>query len=102
MFVKLYRYRIKKKDFSKWKEIQKAADKLYKKHGYGGKSFSLTKENAGFLTIIDVGFYKSKNEFLRIEKNVDNDRLLDSLWKKFLQILHNRRYYQEEFESVEF
>lgn len=98
MFVKTYRYKIRKNDFQKWKKNNDTVTKLYKK--YGGDFKRLIKKENDFFHIVELGFYNSKKEFLKIIKQFDSNPRADALFKEFLSIVYNKRFSEEEFETV--
>lgn len=99
MFVKLYRYKIKSKDFPKWKKIINIAGKIYRKHGKN-KWTLLTKKEKGLITIIELGYYKSKNAFIAIKNKVDNDEAINSLFNEFLDVVHEKKIIEDEFKAI--
>ena len=98
MFVKTYRYTVRKANFQKWKKNNDTTAKLYKQ--YGGKFQRLVKKKKDSFHILELGFYNSKKEFLQIIKQFDNDPKVGALFKDFLSLVHNKRFSEEEFETV--
>jgi len=98
MFVKTYRYKVKKNNFQKWKKNNDIVTKLYKK--YGGDFQRLVRKENEFFLIVELGFYKSKKEFLKIIKQFDSDPKTNALFKEFLNLVHNKKFVEEEFETV--
>lgn len=99
MFIKVYRYKIKKSDFQKWKKNNDAARRLYRKYG-GGNSKRLFKKDGNFISVVELDHYKSKKDFLKITKQVDRDPKTDALFQEFLGYVHNTKFIEEEFETV--
>lgn len=102
MFVKLYRYKIKKNALHKWKKIMKVAGGIYKKHGDKSKWVVLIKKEKNYISMIDMSFYKTKKEFLGVQKRVDKDKTIYPSYNEFKNILHNKskRFVEEDFETV--
>jgi len=98
MFVKMYSYKIKQSDFQKWKKINNAAKKIYTKYG-GGNSKGLMKKGKNFIKIIELDFYKSKKDFLKITTLVDQNKRINKLYQEFLNTLYQKKITQEEFET---
>ncbi len=98
MFVKIYRYRIRKNKFQKWKKNNDIVTKLYKK--YGGEFRCLVKKENNFPHIVELGFYKSKKEFLKIMMQFDSNPKADLLFKEFLNLIVNKKFTEEEFETI--
>lgn len=99
MFVKLYKYKIRTRDFQKWKKINDAAQRLYEKYG-GGDSERLVMKEGAFTQIIELDRYQSKRDFLKITKRVDTDPKIDALFKEFLGVVVKRAIHRDEFEAV--
>lgn len=99
MFVKLYHYKIKKNDFQKWKTINNRARKIYKKYG-NIKSMRLVQKTGKFITITELDFYRSRNEFVRITRKLNTDSSISVLFQEFLSIIHNKKFTEEEFYAV--
>jgi len=97
MFVKVYLYKIQKNNFQKWKKNNDIVTRLYKKHG--GDFQRLVRKENDFFHIVELGFYKSKKEFLKIIKHFDSDPKTEVLFKNFLNLVHNK-FTEEEFETV--
>ena len=102
MFVKVYRYKIKRNALRKWKKIMIVANKVYRKHGNKSKQFVLMNKEKNFISVIDMSYYKNKKEFLTIKKRVDKDKAISALYREFIGILHNKnkKFTQEDFELV--
>ena len=99
MFVKVYRYKIRQRDFQKWKKNNDAARRLYRKYG-GGNSKRLFKKDGNFISVVELDYYKSKKDFLKITKQVDRDSKTDALFQEFLSYVHNKHISEEEFETI--
>ena len=99
MFVRVYRYEINKCDLQKWKKINDAARRIYKKYG-GGNSKRLIRKDGDFIRVIEMDHYKSKEDFLKIVKQVDKDEKIDGIFKDFLTTVHQKRISEEECETV--
>jgi hypothetical protein len=99
MFVKLYKYKIRTRDFQKWRKINDAAQRLYAKYGGGGWERLVMKEGH-FTQIIELNRYKSKQDFLKITKQVDADPRIDVLFKEFLDLVVRKTIRRDELEAV--
>ena len=99
MIVKVYKYKIKKTDFNKWKKVNDSARKLYKKYG-GGNSRRLFKKSGIFIEIIEMDYYNSKKAFLNINKKVEDSPKIHILFKEFISYVHNTKIVREEFNSI--
>jgi hypothetical protein len=102
MFVKMYRYQVKKADLPEWRRIMRKAGKIYK--AYGDKStelFRLGKTVGKYVTILEIDFYKTKRDYAAIEKKVDKDEKLNELWDEFLELARGGKWEEEEFETLE-
>ena len=99
MFVKVYRYKIKRHDFRKWKKNSDAACRIYRKYG-GGNSKRLFKKDGNFISVVELDYYKLKKDCLKITKQVDKDSKTDALFQEFLSYVRNKRISKEEFETV--
>ena len=98
MFVKIYRYKLKRTNLQKWKKNNDTVGKIYKR--YCGEFKRLIKRDKKFVHVVEIGFYKSKSEFKRIIKKFDNDPKVNVLFKEFLSLIHNSKFSEEEFETV--
>ena len=95
MFVRVYRFKVKSKDFETYREIERKASMIYKKHGIT-KHITLFRKGKSFTNILLLEFYKSEKEFKRILKKVNADKRIlkkvnadkriKELWKRFLRI----------------
>ena len=85
MFVRVYRFKVKSKDFEIYREIERKASMIYKKHGIT-KHITLFRKGKSFTHILLLEFYKSEKEFKRILKKVNADKRIKELWKRFLRI----------------
>jgi len=99
MFVKVYRYKIKQRDFQKWKKNNDAAHRLYRKYG-GGHLKVIFKKDKNFIIIVELDFYKSKKDFLKIIKQVNRDSKTNVLFQEFLNYVYNKDIFEEEFETI--
>ncbi len=99
MFIKLYKYKIRSRDFQKWKKINNAARTIYKKYG-GGNSERLVVKEGPWTQIIELDRYTSKKEFLKITRLVDKDSKIDALFTEFLDLVHKKTIYRDEFTTV--
>ncbi len=99
MFVKLYKYKIKKKDLQKLKRIHKAAQKIYKRHGAKHSWTVLLRREKGLINVLELNIYTSKKHFLSVKNKVDQDKSIHPLFEAFLNILHKKRYYEEEWKT---
>ena len=97
MFVKIYSYKIKKKYLPKWKNIQRSAKTIYRKHGDPVKWTYLLDRKEEFVTIIEISSYLSKKDFLKIKKEVDNDKEIGKLFNKFLEIVYKNKIVEKGF-----
>ena len=99
MFVKLYRYKIKTKDFEKWKKNNDEAWKIYlcdSKTDYK----RLIKKGKIKTEIIELGFYNSKSDYTNLMKNLNKNKQLGLLFKNFLKIAVNEKFIEEQFETI--
>ena len=85
MFVRVYRFKVKSKDFETYREIERKASMIYKKHSIT-KHITLFRKGKSFTNILLLEFYKSEKEFKRILKKVNADKRIKELWKRFLRI----------------
>ncbi len=99
MFVKVYKYKIKKRNLRKWKNNNDSARKVYKKYG-GGNSQRLLSKKGNWINILEIDHYESKNDFIKITKKVEEHPKIKFLLEEFLKIIHNGHFSQEEFETV--
>ena len=99
MFVKLYRYTIKTKDFKKWKKNNDEAWKIYLCHGKADYK-RLIKKGKTKTEIIELGFYNSKNNYTYLMKRLDKNKQLGLLFKDFLKIAVNGKFIEEELETI--
>jgi len=99
MFVKIFRYNIRKKDLAKWKKIVKAADIIYKKYGEEQWIPLIRKENK-VVTVVEVAVYKSRKSFEEIQKNTRKDKEIDMLFEELLKLVNNSKISEEEFETA--
>jgi len=91
VFVKLYNYKIKIKDLPKWKNIQRSVKAIYRKYGDPIKWTYLIDRKEEYVTITEISSYFSRKDFLRIKKEVDNDKEISKLFNKFLEIVHRKK-----------
>ena len=99
MFIKVYKYKIRKHDFKSWKKINDAARTLYKKYG-SGNSKRLIRKYGEFIYVVELDSYKSKKDFGRILKQVNKDKKITALYHEFLNIIYQKRIYEEEFKTI--
>ncbi|MBI3385142.1 hypothetical protein HY030_03050 [Candidatus Gottesmanbacteria bacterium] len=100
MFVKTYRYRVKKENLDKLIKINKEAGKIYKK--YGGQGYkTLLKKDGRTIGILLLEFYQSKKQFNKIMNLVNKDKKITDLWKKFLLLVNEKEIKEEEFELTD-
>jgi hypothetical protein len=99
MFVKVYRYRIRKHNFEKWKKINDAARNIYRKYGCGNSQCLISKEGK-LITVLELDYYNSRRDFLRITGLVDADLLIKSLFSEFMRVVYRKHITEEEFETV--
>lgn len=98
MFVKIYRYQIKNKNFKKWKRNNDIVSRLYRK--LGCQFYRLIKKESNFFHIIELGFYGSKKEFLKITNQLDSNPEILMLYGDFLKLVHNKKFIEEDFETL--
>ena len=99
MFVKLYRYKIKSADLDKCK---KNADDVWKIYSSNCKLEYklLIKKKVLESEIIELGFYRSKTDWLDVMRKLNKNRKLNLLFKEFLKIAINGEFEEEEFEAL--
>lgn len=100
MFVKIYRYKIKKKDFSKWKRAVESANRIYRKYNKSFRWGKFVRKNKKYICVVEIGYCKSKKEFIRTYKKTNKDKKIKNLWSKFLKIVDVKKIKEEEFDSV--
>ncbi len=101
MYAVVYHYKIKKSSLVEWKKTMRKADTLYKKHGDKCKEWLwLIKEGKSHISMINIGLYKSKKDYMTIEKKVGKDKSFAPLLKAFKRTLYNKKVLEEGFELI--
>ena len=99
MFIKMYRYKIKKKDFQKWEKIVNGANKVYREYG-GKKWMKFTRKEKDIIAIMEMGFYPAKVYYKKMIKKVDKDPRIKRLFSEFLKLVNRSDIEEEEFELL--
>lgn len=99
MFVKLYKYQIRRADLQKWEKINNAANKIYEHYGRVDFETLLRKEKY-YIEVIELNRYASKNIFQKIIKEVDKDRRITKLYASFLKLVYKNKILEDEFETT--
>jgi len=99
MFIKMDIYKSKKIDFHAWKEINKAAKKIYEEYGKMDVEILLSKTGR-FIQITELNRYKSKVDFRKIMNKVNDDKRVADLFNKFLKLIYKKKFIENEFEAV--
>ena len=100
MYVKVYRYKIKKNALREWKRTAGKAAKIYKGYGDKGKWLVIMKKEKNFVSVIDMSIYKTKGGFLKIKKKTDRDKMIKHLYLTFKETLYSKGFVEEDFEVL--
>lgn len=98
MFVKVYRYQIRKRDLAKFTKVYRAAQRIYHQTGPGTSAFYIHPEGQR-LTILDVGWYPSRRAFQTLMKKLDRDERVSALYAQCLHLMSRKRFVEEDFET---
>ena len=98
MFLRVNRYKICKKDLSKWKSNNDAANQIYRECG-AERLERIIRRNGDGIEVMELGYYKSRGEFERIVARVDKDERIDELFREFKKMV-TEEVTNEEYETI--
>ncbi|MBI2633638.1 MAG: hypothetical protein HYW78_04655 [Parcubacteria group bacterium] len=98
MFVKMYTYKIRSKDFEKWRIINDAANSIYREYGVK-RLEQMMRRTENEIGIIDFGYYESQGAFEKIAALVDQDKRIIQLFSEFKKLVSGE-FIQEEYETI--
>ncbi|MBL7055364.1 hypothetical protein ISS07_00450 [Candidatus Woesearchaeota archaeon] len=99
MFAIAYRYKIKSEDLSKWKKINYGAKKIYEKFG-SYRVEKLVKKEKKLLSILEIEFYKSRDDYEKIKQKVKGNEQRNNFLKEFISFVYRKRVDIEEFDVL--
>lgn len=100
MFVKIYRYKIERRDLKRWKRITVEANSIYQRHDKNFRWGRFIRKGKKFVNVVEICYYKSKKEFFNTYRKISKYKKIKKLWEEFSKIVDAKRIKEEEFESV--
>jgi hypothetical protein len=99
MFVRSYTYTIKRADFNRWKKIIAAANAMYA--AYGVIRFeNFVRPTSKRLEIVEMAYYKTVQDAVRIGNKADKDERVLGVYKKFMKMVDRKKLVINEYETI--
>lgn len=99
MFVQTYKYSFPKKYLRSWRRITKLANTIYNEYGSVRSERLLSRQEKN-VSVMEIEFYASKKDFLRIKKTGNKDDRLTRLHGLLSKFVNPKSIIVETYESI--
>ena len=98
MFVQTYKYSFSKSYLRSWRRIAQLANTIYNEYG-NVRSERLLSRQANNISVMEIEYYASKKDFLRIKKLGNADERLTRLHGLLSKFVNPKSIIVETYES---